>query len=99
MQALLQLFRDWCGHAPVNTERLPGAASNRQYVRLYAPAGVEPQSVIGVIGQSHDENFRGGGPFIGGGFFGGSIGGGGFSGGGGSFGGGDFGGGGAGSRF
>ena len=56
MQALLQLFRDWCGHAPVNTERLPGAASNRQYVRLYAPAGVEPQSVIGVIGQSHDEN-------------------------------------------
>lgn len=50
--------------------------------------------------QSHDENFRGGGPFIGGGFFGGSIGGGGgFSGGGGSFGGGDFGGGGAGSRF
>ena len=49
--------------------------------------------------QSHDENFRGGGPFIGGGFFGGSIGGGGFSGGGGRFGGGSFGGGGAGSRF
>ncbi len=56
MQALLQLFKDWCGCSPINTERLPGAASNRQYVRFYAPDGVEPRTVIGVIGQSYDEN-------------------------------------------
>ena len=56
MQALLQLYRQWCGCAPANTERLPGAASNRQYVRFYAPEGCEPRTVVGVIGQSFDEN-------------------------------------------
>ncbi len=56
MQALLQLYRDWCGRVPVNMERLPGAASNRQYVRFFAPPGIEPRTAIGVIGQSREEN-------------------------------------------
>ena len=53
MQKLLELYREWCGVEPAGVERLPGAGSNRQYVRLTAPDG---ESVVGVIGTSRDED-------------------------------------------
>ena len=53
MNNLLNLYKEWSGHAPLRTESLPKAGSNRQYVRIYAPDG---SSVIGVIGPSVSEN-------------------------------------------
>lgn len=53
MQLLTQLYTHWSGHAPVRVEPIPGAGSNRKYVRFYASDG---SSVVGVIGTSRDEN-------------------------------------------
>jgi aminoglycoside/choline kinase family phosphotransferase len=53
MQQLLELYRQWSGHAPLSTEQLPSAGSNRTYYRMSDDNG---QSVIGCIGTSRDEN-------------------------------------------
>ncbi len=53
MQLLTQLYTHWSGHAPARVEPIPGAGSNRKYVRFYASDG---SSVVGVIGTSRDEN-------------------------------------------
>ena len=53
MEALRKLYEQWKGKAPVQTERLAGAGSNREYYRMTDGDG---QSVIGCIGTSRDEN-------------------------------------------
>lgn len=53
MEALRKLYEQWKGEAPVQTERLAGAGSNREYYRMTDGEG---QSVIGCIGSSRDEN-------------------------------------------
>ena len=53
MQKLLELYRQWSKAEPAGTELLPGAGSNRQYVRLTAADGT---SVVGCIGTSRDED-------------------------------------------
>ena len=53
MEALRKLYKQWKGEAPVQTERLAGAGSNREYYRMTDGEG---QSVIGCIGTSRDEN-------------------------------------------
>ena len=53
MEALRRLYEQWKGEAPVQTERLAGAGSNREYYRMTDGDG---QSVIGCIGTSRDEN-------------------------------------------
>ena len=53
MQQLLELYQQWKGEAPVSTEKLAGAGSNRAYYRFWDSEG---QSVIGCIGTSRDEN-------------------------------------------
>ncbi len=53
MEALRKLYEQWKGEAPVQTERLAGAGSNREYYRMTDGGG---QSVIGCIGTSRDEN-------------------------------------------
>ena len=53
MEALRRLYEQWKGEAPVQTERLAGAGSNREYYRMTDGEG---QSVIGCIGTSRDEN-------------------------------------------
>ena len=53
MEALRKLYEQWKGKAPVQTERLAGAGSNREYYRMTDGEG---QSVIGCIGTSRDEN-------------------------------------------
>ena len=53
MHQLTELYKQWKGTAPVATEQLPGAGSNRVYYRM---ADAEGQTVIGVIGTSCDEN-------------------------------------------
>lgn len=56
MEKLIELYKEWCGKEPVRIETLPKAGSNRKYVRFYNPEGMEPQTVIGVVGLSRDEN-------------------------------------------
>lgn len=53
MQKLLDLYRQWSGAEPAETQRLPGAGSNREYYRLVAADGT---TVIGVVGTSRDED-------------------------------------------
>ncbi|NPD92115.1 RapZ C-terminal domain-containing protein [Xylanibacter muris] len=53
MHKLLDLYRQWAGAAPTETEKLPGAGSNREYYRLCDSEG---RSVVGVIGTSREEN-------------------------------------------
>ena len=53
MQQLLELYGQWSGHQPYQTDKLPGAGSNRAYYRLSDGQG---HSVIGVVGTSIDEN-------------------------------------------
>ena len=53
MEKLLELYKQWSGAAPVLTEKLPGAGSNRQYYRFTSDDG---STVIGCIGTSRDEN-------------------------------------------
>lgn len=53
MQKLIDLYTKWKGTAPAKTEQIPGAGSNRKYYRFYDSIG---GSVIGVIGNSRDEN-------------------------------------------
>lgn len=56
MKQLKDLYRAWCGADVVSMEPLAQAGSNRAYFRMTGPAGVLPQTVIGVVGQSADEN-------------------------------------------
>ena len=53
MEKLIKLYTEWNGAAPVSTEHLAGAGSNRQYYRFTAADG---STVIGVVGTSRDEN-------------------------------------------
>ena len=53
MKALLALYKEWKGTAPLKVETLAKAGSNRQYVRMLAEDG---STVIGVIGPSIAEN-------------------------------------------
>ena len=53
MQKLIELYQQWRGEEPANVQQLPGAGSNRSYVRLTDHEG---KSVIGVIGTSRDED-------------------------------------------
>ena len=53
MEKLLELYRQWRGKEPTQTEKLPGAGSDRVYYRLTADDGT---TVIGCVGTSRDEN-------------------------------------------
>ena len=53
MDKLIELYNSWHNTMPVNTERLAGAGSNREYYRLFDEDG---NSVVGVVGTSRDEN-------------------------------------------
>lgn len=53
MDKLLELYRQWAGADPSETEKLPMAGSNRDYYRLTAADG---STVVGVVGTSRDEN-------------------------------------------
>lgn len=53
MDKLIQLYTSWATTPPVNTIKLAGAGSNREYYRLTAQDG---KSVIGVVGTSKEEN-------------------------------------------
>ena len=56
MERLLALYEKWAGVRPERIEKLPQAGSNRIYYRFYGPSAEQSGSVIGVIGQSHEEN-------------------------------------------
>lgn len=56
MQQLQALYKATFGHAPLKVETLAKAGSNRQYVRMTAPEGKVPGSVIGVVGTAIEEN-------------------------------------------
>jgi aminoglycoside/choline kinase family phosphotransferase len=53
MEQLTQLYRSWAGEEPAHMVQLAGAGSNRQYFRF---TGHQGKTVIGVIGNSQDEN-------------------------------------------
>ena len=53
MKRLQELYQQWSGEAPAQTEQLPGAGSNRVYYRLSNDKG---ESVIGCVGTSAEEN-------------------------------------------
>ena len=53
MEKLIELYTEWRGEAPVSTEHLAGAGSNRQYYRFTDADGA---TAIGVVGTSRDEN-------------------------------------------
>ena len=55
MQKLAELYTKWSGVSPEKIEKMAGGGSNRRYFRLYAPEGVEPKTVIGVIDDSAEE--------------------------------------------
>lgn len=56
MENLKKLYKSLFGVSPVNIEVLPQSGSSRRYYRLYSPSGIEPASVIGVYGNSSEEN-------------------------------------------
>ena len=56
MQKLTQLYIDYAGVPPASIEELPQSGSQRKYFRFHAPEGIDPQTVIGVIGSSLEEN-------------------------------------------
>ena len=53
MEKLAELYKRWKGEAPVSMTILPEAGSNRKYYRITSNDG---ESVIGVVGNSRDEN-------------------------------------------
>lgn len=53
IKELTELYRLWSGTMPVIVEKMPGAGSNRVYVRLGKEKG---QTVIGCAGTSREEN-------------------------------------------
>ena len=52
MQQLIELYKQHFGTAPLKAETLAKAGSNRIYVRFAGSNG----TVIGVVGQSEEEN-------------------------------------------
>ena len=56
LQSLRFLYRNLYHTDCVNIEEIPQSGSARKYYRLFSPEGVIPQSVIGVIGSSVEEN-------------------------------------------
>lgn len=58
MTELVTLYRNHFGVEPAKLQPLGGAASNRRYVRITAPAHAcdVPVTVIGVIGENRKEN-------------------------------------------
>ena len=55
MEKLKQLYKKVYGAFPSAIEKIEGSGSNRAYYRLSNP-DVSEKSVIGVVGQSRDEN-------------------------------------------
>ena len=55
MEKLKQLYKRTYGVVPEKIEKLAGSGSNRVYYRLSTEAAPD-NSVIGVVGQSRDEN-------------------------------------------
>ena len=55
MKQLIELYKNTTGFVPDNIEKLNEAGSNRKYFRLHSKNNT-PESVIGVIGTSADEN-------------------------------------------
>ena len=53
MEKLAELYKRWKGEAPVSMTILPEAGSKRKYYRI---TGNDGESVIGVVGNSRDEN-------------------------------------------
>ena len=53
MEKLAELYKRWKGEAPVSMTKLPEAGSSRKYYRI---TGNDGESVIGVVGNSRDEN-------------------------------------------
>lgn len=53
MEQLVLLYKEWSGESPAHTEVLPGAGSNRRYIRL---TGADGKTVVGVVGTSFEEN-------------------------------------------
>jgi len=53
MEKLAELYKRWKGTIPATVAQLPEAGSNRKYYRLTDSDG---ESVIGVVGNSRDEN-------------------------------------------
>ena len=56
MQKLALLYKEWTGIKPQRIEEIQSGGSNRQYFRIFAPAGVEPRTVIGVYDTSTEES-------------------------------------------
>lgn len=56
MEQLKELYRTKFGEAPIKMEPLEKAGSNRSYFRMFGSNDGCPKTVIGVIGQSVDEN-------------------------------------------
>ena len=56
MNKLTNLYKEIYGTEPDKIEQIAKAGSNRSYVRLFAKEGIEPRTVIGVIGQDKEEN-------------------------------------------
>ena len=50
-ETLISLYESFTGSRPEQVEELPGAGSNRRYFRMKGP-----QTLIGVIGTSNEEN-------------------------------------------
>lgn len=53
MQKLIELYKQYYGHAPIRIEKIPGAGSNRLYYRFFDELNC---TTIGVIGTSREEN-------------------------------------------
>lgn len=56
MQQLKQLYTDFTNAEPVHIEPIAQSGSSRKYYRFYSPEGVEPKTVIGVVGSSQEED-------------------------------------------
>lgn len=56
LQQLSELYKAYANVSPQRIVEIPPSGSARKYYRIIAPPGHEPQSVIGVIGSSLDEN-------------------------------------------
>ncbi len=56
MDRLEALFETWSGEKPAHITPLAGAGSNRRYYRLEGAKAGKSCTLIGVIGEHHDEN-------------------------------------------
>lgn len=56
MEQLRKLYIKWAGVDPTAIDELPHSGSTRIYYRIHAPKGVTPETVIGAVGTSIEEN-------------------------------------------